>query len=162
MEALLTGRLTKSHDPAEITFGISEGIERRNALSFFETWLPKILNLETKKGRVRHKYHRGLGRPKAGVSRVVIMKLHNPTDKINTLMKQKLEYEWAKITIRQDIPPTVLQQRRNFNAECQQLIAKKCLSQSKDARITESLCPKENNPRSKRCIFFKDCSSYII
>ena len=61
---------------------------------FLETWRPKILNLETEKGRVRlDRCHRGLGCPTAGVLRIVIMKLHNPTDKINILAKQKLEYE---------------------------------------------------------------------
>ncbi|CAL8391523.1 unnamed protein product [Arctogadus glacialis] len=34
-------------------FGVKEGTEGIDALSFFETWLPKVLNLETKKGRIR-------------------------------------------------------------------------------------------------------------
>lgn len=109
-------------------FGVKEGIEGSNALHFFETWLPKILHLDTKKGRIRlDRCHRGLGRPKPGVPRVVIMKLHYPADKMKILAlgaKQKLEYVGARISIRQDIPQNILQQRRRFNKVCQKLISK--------------------------------------
>lgn len=109
-------------------FGVKEGIEGSNALHFFETWLPKLLHMETKKGRIRlDRCHRGLGRPKPGTSRVVVMKLHYPADKMKILAlgaKQKLEYEGARISIRQDIPQNVLQQRRSFNEVCQKLISK--------------------------------------
>ncbi|KAK7882908.1 hypothetical protein WMY93_029082 [Mugilogobius chulae] len=37
---------------------------------------------------------------------------------------KKLFFEGAQITIRQDIPPTVRQQRRSFNSVCQKLISK--------------------------------------
>lgn len=109
-------------------FGIKEGIEGSNALHFFETWLPKFLHMETKKGRIRlDRCHRGLGRPKSGMPRVVIMKLHYPADKMKILAlgaKQKLEYEGTKISIRQDIPQNILQQRRSFNDVCQKLISR--------------------------------------
>lgn len=43
-------------------FGVKEGIEGSNALNFFETWLPKLLHMETKKGRIwLDRCHRGLG-----------------------------------------------------------------------------------------------------
>ncbi|KAK7882907.1 hypothetical protein WMY93_029081 [Mugilogobius chulae] len=32
-------------------FGVKEGIEGKNAISYFETWLPSLLNMKTKKGR---------------------------------------------------------------------------------------------------------------
>ena len=110
-------------------FGVKEGTEGIDALSFFETWLPKVLNLETKKGRIRlDRCHRGLGRPKADSPRVVIIKLHNPSDKMKILTSysktKSLELDGAKISIRQDIPPSVVQQRRSFNIVCQQLIEK--------------------------------------
>lgn len=38
--------------------------------------------------------------------------------------KQKLEYEGTKISIRQDIPQNILQQRRSFNDVCQKLISR--------------------------------------
>ncbi|CAJ1072046.1 uncharacterized protein LOC120433173 [Xyrichtys novacula] len=80
------------------------------------------------KGRIRlDRCHRGLGRPKPGVPRVVVMKLHYPADKMKILAvgaKQKLEYEGSRISIRQDIPQNVLQQRRRFNEVCQKLISK--------------------------------------
>ena len=109
--------------------GVKEGTEGIDALSFFETWLPKVLNLETKKGRIRlDRCHRGLGRPKADSPRVVIIKLHNPSDKMKILTSysktKSLELDGAKISIRQDIPPSVVQQRRSFNIVCQQLIEK--------------------------------------
>lgn len=55
--ASLENRLTKAEGKLEARsrryniriFGVKEGSEGRNPLSFFETWLPKILNLETKK-----------------------------------------------------------------------------------------------------------------
>ncbi len=43
-------------------FGVKEGIEGSNALHFFETWLPTLLHMETKKGKIRlDRCHRGLG-----------------------------------------------------------------------------------------------------
>lgn len=109
-------------------FGVKEGIEGRNALAFFETWLPKILNLETAEGRIRlDRCHRSFGRPKPGVPRAVIMKLHYPADKMKILalsVKHKIEYEGSTIAVRQDFPQKVIQQRRTFNDVCQKLIAK--------------------------------------
>lgn len=58
---------------------------------------------------------------------IVIMTLHYPVDKMKILVlgvKQKLEYEGARISIRQDISQNVLQQQRSFNDVCQKLISK--------------------------------------
>lgn len=58
-------------------FGVKEGIEGSGPPQFFETWLPKLFHMETKKGKIRlDRCHRGLSRPKPGVPRVVLMKLH--------------------------------------------------------------------------------------
>ena len=65
--------------------GVKEGIEGRNA--FFETWLPKVLNLEAKKSRIHlDRCHRGFGRPKAGVGVLFSHEAPQPTiDKMNIL-----------------------------------------------------------------------------
>uniref|UniRef100_A0A3B3C801 L1 transposable element RRM domain-containing protein n=1 Tax=Oryzias melastigma TaxID=30732 RepID=A0A3B3C801_ORYME len=108
-------------------FGVKEGVEGKDVVSYFEAWLPKLLDMETKKGRLRlDRCHRSSGQPKPGVPRVVIMKLHYPRDKAKVLAlaaKRKLLFEGATINIRQDIPQTVLLRRRQFNAACQKLIA---------------------------------------
>lgn len=76
---------------------VKEGIEGSGPSQFFETWLPKLLHMETKKGKIwLDRCHRGLSRPKPGMPRVVIMKLHYLADKLRILAlaaKQKLEYE---------------------------------------------------------------------
>lgn len=90
---------------------MKEGVEWKDAVSYFETRLPKLLDMETKK---TDHCHRSLGQPKPGVPRAVIMKLHYPLDKAKVLalaVKRKLLFKGATINIRQDIPQTVLQQR---------------------------------------------------
>lgn len=58
-------------------FSVREGIEESNALLFFETWLPKLLHMDTKKGKIRlGRCHRGLGQPKPRMLHVVVLKLH--------------------------------------------------------------------------------------
>lgn len=109
-------------------FGVKEGIEGWDAISFFGAWLPSLLQMETKKGRIRlDRCHRSLGQVRPNVPRAVIMKMHYSTDamKVLALSKQKkLLFEGATITIHQDLPQSVLQQRRRFNQVCQQLITK--------------------------------------
>lgn len=42
-------------------FSVKEGIEGNNAMYFFETWLPKLLHMETKNGKIRlDRCHRSL------------------------------------------------------------------------------------------------------
>lgn len=109
-------------------FGVREGVEGKNAISFFETWLPTLLNMETKKGKIRlDRCHRSMGQQRPGIPRAVIMKLHYSTDAMKVMAlsrKTPLLFEGATITIRQDLPQSVLQQRRKFNAVCQKLITK--------------------------------------
>lgn len=109
-------------------FGVKEGVEGKDAIHFFETWLPTLLNMQTKKGRIRlDRCHRSLGTPRPGIPRAVIMKIHHSTDVTKVLAlskKTRLVFEGATVIIRQDLPQSVLQQRRKFNAVCQQLITK--------------------------------------
>lgn len=84
-------------------FSVKERVEGKNTLSFSETRLPKLLNLERNKGRILlDRCHRGLGRPIPDVPHFVIMTLHYPADKIKIPVlsgNQKLEYEGAWMTI---------------------------------------------------------------
>ncbi len=46
-------------------FEVKSGIEGKDPVSFFETWLAKILNIKFKKGRIRlDRCHRSLSQPK--------------------------------------------------------------------------------------------------
>uniref|UniRef100_A0AAV2LVX3 Uncharacterized protein n=1 Tax=Knipowitschia caucasica TaxID=637954 RepID=A0AAV2LVX3_KNICA len=132
--ALMAGRLDDQEargrrDNLRI-YGVKEGFEKGNALSFFETWLPKLLNFDAPKGRlVLDRCHRtgGAGHFGSDTPRPVIMKLHYPADKMRVLSLcagRKLTWEGATITIRQDFPQNIVQQRRAFNTVCQKLIAK--------------------------------------
>lgn len=106
---------------------LKEGMEGRNALTFFETWIPRLLNLETPNGRITLDRCHRLGRPRPGAPRPVIMKLHYPVDKVKILSAvagRKLEFEKNIIFIRQDFPQNVSQQRRAFSEVCRKLIAK--------------------------------------
>ncbi|XP_039454945.1 uncharacterized protein LOC120433173 [Oreochromis aureus] len=110
-------------------FGVKEGVEGANAIAYFEKWLPSLLNMKTKNGRIRlDRCHRSLGEPISGSPRAVIMKLHYPTDKREVLAlsgkNKQIFFDGALITIRQDVPQNVRQQRRNFNEACQLLITK--------------------------------------
>lgn len=84
-------------------FGVKEGIKEKNVLSFFETWLLKLLNLETTKGRIRlDRCHRSLSHPILGIPDGFIMRLHYPADKMKILMlivKHKLECKGPMVTI---------------------------------------------------------------
>lgn len=107
-------------------FGVKEGVEGTNAITYFEKWLPSLLNMKTK---IRlDRCHRSLGEPTSGSPRAVIMKLHYLTDKREVLAlsgkNKQIFFEGALITIRQDVPQNVRQQRRSFNDVCQMLITK--------------------------------------
>ncbi|KAL3976753.1 paired mesoderm homeobox protein 2 [Sarotherodon galilaeus] len=98
-------------------FGVKEGVEGANAITYFEKWLPSLLNMKTKNGRICCR--RSLGEPTSGSPRAVVMKLHYLTDKREVLAlsgrNKQIFFEGALITIRQDVPQNVRQQRRSFN-----------------------------------------------
>uniref|UniRef100_A0A3Q3N5N0 L1 transposable element RRM domain-containing protein n=1 Tax=Labrus bergylta TaxID=56723 RepID=A0A3Q3N5N0_9LABR len=86
--------------------GLKEGAEGRQAVKFFETWLPNTLGLETKRGTIKtDRAHRALGPPKKDYNRPVIIKLHNFGDKQNILAavreKGELIFQGTRIHIRQ-------------------------------------------------------------
>ncbi|KAK5873706.1 hypothetical protein PBY51_018722 [Eleginops maclovinus] len=69
-----------------LIYNLTENAEGRQPVTFFEKWLPTLLNLETKRGIIKiDRAHRSLAPPKPNWSRAVIIKLHNPRDKIRIL-----------------------------------------------------------------------------
>ena len=109
-------------------FGLKEGIEGRQPIDFFKTWLAEALDLDTKHGAVKlDRAHRTPGAPRGdNKPRVVVVKLHNYADKTKVLAaykaKQPLIYDGVPVYIRQDLSQGVIQQRRSFNGVCNFLI----------------------------------------
>lgn len=61
---------------------LKEGAEGNQQVLFFECWLPKILNLDTKQGVIKtDRAHRSLGLSREDPVRPVIIRLHNSRDK---------------------------------------------------------------------------------
>uniref|UniRef100_A0A3P9KSH5 L1 transposable element RRM domain-containing protein n=1 Tax=Oryzias latipes TaxID=8090 RepID=A0A3P9KSH5_ORYLA len=107
--------------------GLKEGSEGQSSVTFFESWLPEVLGMETKRGVIKlDRAHRALGPPKEDRCRPVIIKLHNFTDKqrILTAAREKGEiiYKGSRIYIRQDFSAQVREARQKFNGTCQRLI----------------------------------------
>lgn len=110
--------------------GLKEGSEGKQAVAFFESWLPDVLGIQTKRGIIKiDRAHRALMERKPNYNRPVIIKLHNASDKrrILTAAREKGEviYEGKKILIRQDFSQSVREARREFNNICEGLLEKK-------------------------------------
>lgn len=109
--------------------GLKEGTEGQQPVQLFESWLPNLLGLQTKRGSIKiDRAHRSLGPLKEKYTRPVIIKLHNFCDKQRIMAavkeKGKLLYNRNQIYIRQDLSAQVRQTRREFNDVCQHLIAR--------------------------------------
>lgn len=110
---------------------LKEVTEGNQPLQFLESWLPAALCLDGGPGitsRIKiDRAHRGLG-PRGSRPRPVIIKLHNPRDKLKILTalrkKPALEHNGQRIYIQQDISAAVRERRRAFNRVCQALISK--------------------------------------
>lgn len=110
-----------------LIFNLKENTEGQQPITFFEKWLPTLLNLETKRGIIKiDRAHRSLGQPKPNRPRTVIIKLHNPRDKMRILAAARergaLTHDGQTIFIRQDLASGVKEMRRAFNGVCQRLI----------------------------------------
>lgn len=106
---------------------LKEGAEVRQPVKFFETWLPKLLEIETKHGAIKiNRGHRTLGPLKPNRAHPVLIKLHNYSDKSKILAaakkKERLAYEGIDILITQDLSDRVREARRAYNDVCGQLI----------------------------------------
>ncbi len=106
--------------------GLKEGFEGSQP-SFFATWLPKVLELDTVKGHFKiDQAHRSRSPQSDDRPRPVLIKLHNFADKqcIMSAIKAKhhLEVDGQKVFIQQDFSSAVKEKSRSFNKSCEVLI----------------------------------------
>lgn len=102
--------------------GLPEDAEGSNATKFFESWIPSLLGLETKAGRVKiERAHRTLA-PKPGSNqrpRPVIIRFHNFADKQRVLDAARrignVKYQESNIMFFQDLSAAVLRRRKGFD-----------------------------------------------
>ncbi|KAE8277957.1 hypothetical protein D5F01_LYC24000 [Larimichthys crocea] len=102
--------------------GLPEDAEGTNPTKFFESWIPDLLGLETKAGRVKiERAHRTLA-PKPGPNqrpRPVLIRFHNFTDKQRVLDAARrsgtVKYKESTIMFFQDLSAAVLRKRKGFD-----------------------------------------------
>lgn len=96
--------------------GLPEEAEGKDPTQFFETWLPEILHIETKSGRVKlERAHRSLA-PSTQRPQPVLVRFHNYQDKQRVMnaawemgrKNQALKHEDATVMIFQDFSDTML------------------------------------------------------
>lgn len=109
--------------------GLGEGIEGRQPLQFFESWLRKVLGFQAKGGRVKiDRAHRAGGIQTDNRPRPVVIKLHNFSDEQKILQaareKGQLRHDDRAFSIKPDYSPKVKAARREFNKVCDPLIQK--------------------------------------
>lgn len=112
-----------------VILGLRETAEGRQPIPFFESWLPELLGIETKRGTMKlDRAHRTFGQPRNDRPRPVMIKPHNFADKQKIIAaakkKGQLNYEGCAITIKQDFSAKVKEARRTFNDVCECLIKK--------------------------------------
>ena len=121
-------------------YGVPEGLEGGDPVKFFEAWIPKLLNIETKTGAIKlDRCHRlgpntnsdqpGRGPP----PRCVILRLHNPRDKKRVLDASRraaedgkqLRFQGSRISFYPDYSQGTLRKRKAFDEVRKQLREKK-------------------------------------
>jgi len=112
--------------------GLPEEAEGDEPTQFFEAWLPKILHIETKSGRVKlERAHRSLA-PKPPFTqrpRPVLVRFHNYQDKQRVMnaswemgrKNQALKHEDSMVMIFQDFSASVLRRRKGYDGVKKQL-----------------------------------------
>lgn len=106
--------------------GLPEDAEGSNPISFFESWLPELLNIKTKAGRVKvERAHRTVAQaPSSGQrARPALVRLHNYQDKQRTMNaawamsrnNQPLKHGNATVMIFQDYSTAVVRKRKSFD-----------------------------------------------
>lgn len=106
--------------------GLPEGVEGDNPTRFFESWLPKVLQIETKTDRIKlERAHRSLA-PLPSPSqkpRSILVRFHNYQDKQRVMSaswnmgtkNQALKYQNATVMIFQDFSAAVLRKRKQYD-----------------------------------------------
>ncbi|KAI4886678.1 hypothetical protein NFI96_001051, partial [Prochilodus magdalenae] len=106
--------------------GLPEGTEGGQPMIFFESWLPRFLEVETKGGRIKieRTHHTQIQRPGPKPRpQPIIIRFHNYADKQRVLdalrrsatKGQSLAHEGSKIMFFQDFPSAVLRKRKEFD-----------------------------------------------
>lgn len=106
--------------------GLPEGAEGDDPTRFFETWLPGMLNIDTKAGRLKlERAHRSLAPapPATQRPRSVLVRFHNFQDKQRVMnaswemgkRNQPLKHGNATVMIFQDFSAAVLRKRKRFD-----------------------------------------------
>lgn len=129
--------LTESLDMAENysqcrnirVVGLPEDMETGQPVEFFESWLPSVLKMTTKAGRIKlERAHRTLVlKPDPNRSpRAVLLRFHAFRDKQTRRVSQDggLIYNGAKVSFYSDFSSTVIRRRKAYDAVKQQLRAR--------------------------------------
>uniref|UniRef100_H2N1V0 L1 transposable element RRM domain-containing protein n=1 Tax=Oryzias latipes TaxID=8090 RepID=H2N1V0_ORYLA len=101
--------------------GLPEEAEGSNPTRFFETWIPSLLGMEAKNGRVKiERAHRTLA-PKPGPNqrpRPVLIRFHNFVDKQRVLDAARrngsVKFQESNIMFFQDLSAAVMPKRKGF------------------------------------------------
>ena len=101
--------------------GLPEDVEGSHPTKFFESWIPDLLGLETKTGRVKiERAHRTLA-PKPGPNqrpRPVLIRFHNFADRQKVLDAARrsgtVKYQESTIMFFQDLSAAVVRKRKGF------------------------------------------------
>lgn len=109
--------------------GLAEGCEGTDSVAFFKTWLPELLDIDTKHGYIKiERAHRAFGRrPEPGQrARAVVIKLHNYQDKARIMQAarskgNRLCYNDKRISIFEDFSVAVIRKRQEYASVKQQL-----------------------------------------
>lgn len=106
--------------------GLPEGVEGDNPTRFFESWLPKVLGITSKAGRIKlERAHRSLA-PKPSSTqrpRPILVRFHNFQDKQQVLNAARelgikgstLKFGDSTVMFFQDFSASVLRKRRMFD-----------------------------------------------
>lgn len=107
--------------------GVPEDVEGTNPTRFFERWLPEVLQIKTKNGRIKlESAHRSLA-PKPSLKqkpRLVIARFHNYQDKQRVMdaswdlarKNQAVKHGDSTVMFFQDFSATLVRKRKGYNS----------------------------------------------
>ncbi|KAK7877975.1 hypothetical protein WMY93_031377 [Mugilogobius chulae] len=107
--------------------GLPENVEGTNPTRFFERWLPEVLQIETKDGRIKlERAHRTLGQkpPPTQRPRPVLVRFHNYQDKQRVMnaswelgrKEEVVKHGDATVNFFQDLSAAVIRKRKGYDA----------------------------------------------
>ncbi|KAJ0008546.1 hypothetical protein NQD34_015961 [Periophthalmus magnuspinnatus] len=116
--------------------GFKEGTEGRDPVTFFEQWIPEVLEMQEKRIKIERAHRTG---PPAGWGRdgprAVLVRLHNYTDKGRILYaemrKGRVEVDERQISFYQDFSAEVVKKRQEsapHDYGCGRQVSSTCFS----------------------------------